>query len=160
MAKIISLVCLTLLVVTPAVGAELVPTPSQRFSTEDSSANPFGPLLPRGRATDLGGIQAVCGGPDAPARAETRWDTFPLRLEFTGPAGSPVAFAHVSVTDIRGQGLLSVRCPGAWLLLGLPAGEFKALVGTPGSADQSIGFVVPPSGQKTLVVRFPGPASL
>lgn len=128
---------------------------AQRFSTVDGDANPFGPLLARNRATDLGGIQAVCGGADAATRGDARWETYPLKLEFTGPGDTFLTFAHVSLTDLKGQGVLSVRCPGAWLLLGLPAGEYKALVGTPGAPDQTVGFVVPPTGQKTLVVRFP-----
>jgi hypothetical protein len=137
-------------VAQPAPSVEELP----QFSTGDSNGNAFGPLLPRNRPTDVRGVQAVCTGIDSDSRADPRWSGFPLKLEFTSPNGAYLAFAQVSVADAKGKPVISVRCPGAWLLLGLPPGEYKATVAVPNAADEMVGFSVPRTGQKSVVLRF------
>jgi hypothetical protein len=134
----------------PAAGPDELP----QFSTADSNGNAFGPLLPRNRPVDVRGVQAVCTGIDSDSRADPRWAGFPLKLEFTSANGAYLAFAQASVTDAKGKPVVSVRCPGAWLLLGLPPGEYKATVSVPNAADQMAGFAVPRTGQKSVVLRF------
>ena len=140
-----------------AAAQDAAPEPprAQQFSNTDASANPFGPLLPRNRPIDVGGVQAVCTGVDLDSREDPRWSAFPLKLEFASSTGAYLAFAQVSVADARGQNVLSVRCPGAWLLLGLPPGEYKTVVAVPASREQVLPFTVPRTGQKSVVVRFP-----
>jgi hypothetical protein len=125
----------------------------QQFSMADSNANPFGPLLPRNLPVDVRGVQAVCTGLDPASRDDPRWAGYPLKLEFLAPDGRFVPFAQVAVSDIRGESIVSVRCAAPWLLLGLPAGDYKAAVASPHGADQALGFVVPREGQKSVMVR-------
>jgi hypothetical protein len=126
----------------------------ERLSTVDSNANPFGPLLPRNVPVDVRGVQAVCTGLDPATRDDPRWEAYPLKLEFHGADGRLVAFAQVSIRDMRGRNIVSVRCPSSWLLLGLPAGDYKASVAAPQGALDDVGFVVPRKGQKSVMVRL------
>jgi hypothetical protein len=130
------------------------PGGTQQFSTAESAGNAYGPLLPRNKPVDVGGVQAVCTGVDLDSREDPRWSAFPLKLEFASTTGAYVAFAQVAVADAKGQNVLSVRCPGAWLLLGLPPGEYKTVVAVPAAGEQVVPFMVPRTGQKSVVVRF------
>ena len=147
-----------LLVLALASAAKAQPAAEPRelpqFSTGDSNGNAFGPLLPRNRPTDVRGVQAVCTGVDSDSRADPRWPGYPLKLEFASANGAYLAFAQVSVADAKGKPVVSVRCPGAWLLLGLPPGEYKVTVAVPNMPDQTTAFAVPRTGQKSVVMRF------
>ena len=120
----------------------------------DSNANSFGPLLPRNSVVDVRGVQTVCTGLDPASRDDPRWEAYPLKLEFHDAAGRLVPFAEVAISDIKGQNIVSVRCPAPWLLLGLPAGDYKASVASPHGAEQALGFIVPKQGQKSVMVRL------
>jgi hypothetical protein len=156
LACAVSVACVTGLAALAQDGDKLG-DPAQQFSTVESDANPFGPLLPRNRPTDLHGIQAVCTGVDEDSRKDPRWAAYPLKLEFAAKNGEYLAFAQVTVKDAKGQMVLSVRCPGAWLLLGLPPGEYKAMVAVPDAPPQTVTVAVPKSGQKSMVLHFPKP---
>jgi hypothetical protein len=134
---------------------------AQRLSTVDSNANPFGPLLPRNIPVDVRGVQVVCTGLDPATRDDRRWEAYPLKLEFQGADGRLIAFAQVSINDMRGRNIISVRCPSSWLLLGLPAGDYKASVAAAQGEMNDLGFVVPREGQKSVMVRLaPGGVTL
>lgn len=129
---------------------------SARFSTVDSTANPYGPLLPRNRSTDVGGVQVACVANDRTARADPRWGRFPVKLEFARDGGGVfLDFAQVTVRDEAGEQILAVRCPGAWLALGLSPGTYQASVAAPPDRIQDTTFSVPPRGQKSVVLHFP-----
>ena len=136
----------------------LPPVPeAQRFSGLESNANPYGPLLPLGRPVDVQGVQAVCTARVSDPADDPRWASYPLKLEFAAWNGAPLAFAQVSVKDEKDQEVVSVRCPGARLLLGLPAGEYHLNVAVPRLPDQLVMVTVPRKGQKSMTVRFPMP---
>jgi hypothetical protein len=157
MARIAAVLFATLLVAPLAHGQPSVGVPPRdlpQVASADSNANSFGPLLPRNRPTDVRGVQAVCTGIDSDSRDDPRWAAYPLKLEFASANGAYLAFAQVSVSDPKGKPVVSVRCPGAWLLLGLPPGEYKATIAVPNMPDQTAGFAVPRTGQKSIVLRF------
>jgi hypothetical protein len=148
-------VAVLLSAITPiAANAAVGDHPETQVLTDDGNAGRFGPLLPRDLPVDVRGVQAVCTGLDPASRDDPRWQAYPLRLEFLDAKGSPIPFAQIAVTDMKGLVVVSVRCPAPWLLLGLPAGDYKASVASSYGADQSIGFVVPREGQKSVMVRF------
>jgi hypothetical protein len=137
----------------------LLPLGAAGQGVADGNANSFGPLLPRNSVVDVRGVQAVCTGLDPASRDDPRWEAYPLKLEFHDAAGRLVPFAEVAISDIKGQNIVSVRCPAPWLLLGLPAGDYKASVASPQGADHALGFVVPREGQKSVMVRLAPPSS-
>jgi hypothetical protein len=55
-----------------------------------------------------------------------------LRLEFAQPDGHYLGGIETSVTDKSGKEILSVRCPGPWVLLNLPDGRYSVSAGFEG----------------------------
>lgn len=89
----------------------------------------------------VGGVEAVCTGASAEARANPKWRAYPVRLEFSGARGQ---FLGDETVTVKGNGIdVSVSCQGPWLLLKLPAGRYDV------SAD------VADAGHKDIELRAP-----
>lgn len=127
---------------------------TKRAASSDADA----PVLPRNQPTDVQGVMAVCTGIDDDSRKDARWESYPLKLEFAAANGEYLAYAEVAVSDDKGRAVLAARCPGAWLLLGLMPGSYQAKVRVMDQAAQTVSFVVPKTGQKSVVLHFPTPA--
>ncbi|WPL18247.1 hypothetical protein Thiowin_03311 [Thiorhodovibrio winogradskyi] len=75
---------------------------------------------------------------------------FNLKLEFARADGHYLGNVAVTITDRRGDPVLSAPSPGPWFLAKLPAGEYRVLA----SADERSfeRFVsIPEQGSRTLV---------
>lgn len=119
-------------------------------SMQDSSM-----MLTRNTPTDVNGIETVCTGIDSDTRADPRWASYSLRLEFTAGGRAYVAYEQVTITGAKGAAVLAVRCPGAWVLAKLPAGKYSVSATVESGVTKHASVTVPKTGQARAVIRFP-----
>jgi hypothetical protein len=100
-------------------------------------------------------ITAVCAG-IGQSQEDPRWAAFSVRVEFANAADQYIAGVSLKLSQGR-KVLAHLSCPGAWLLLQLPAGRYE-VSGTrqdaPGAAPASAAFSPPTRGQKRVVLIF------
>src|SRR5512136_40294 len=74
---------------------------------------------PENTPVTIAGIETVCDGTGVDSRGDGRWSAYSMRLEFVGRDGQYLGDEKLNVT---GNGVnVSVHCPGAWVLMKLPA---------------------------------------
>jgi len=79
--------------------------------------------LPMDTPTAVDGIQTVCTGVGS-SQDDPRWQTYPVRVEFSNGAAQYLAGAHVTLSG-SGRSLTSFDCSGSWVLFQLPAGRYS-----------------------------------
>lgn len=135
--------------------------PAQPMPTEvtpPQPAQPHPPHMPMDTPVQMGSVQAVCTGIGLGARSDPRWASFPIRLEFANRNAQYLSRVHVDLFAGSGQPLASLDCDGAWVLLGVAPGTYRAtatLLTEPGGGTASATFAAPASGQKRVVLQFP-----
>lgn len=105
--------------------------------------------------TQVNGIGTVCTGIDSDTRAEPQWLTYPLRLEFAAGNRAYIADEQVTITGAKGAVSLDVHCAAPWVLAKLAPGKYSVTATIPRGASQKVTVIVPPSGQKRVVLHFP-----
>ena len=100
-------------------------------------------------------LTAVCAG-IGQSQGDPRWAAYPVRIEFANAADQYIA--GVDLTLSQGKKVLAkLSCPGAWLLLQLPAGRYQVMAArqdAPEAAPASAVFTPPAKGQKRVVLIF------
>jgi len=100
------------------------------------------PETPRpDQAVAISGIETVCTGGSANARAEPRWKDYSTRVEFAATNGDYLGGENVT---IKGNGkTIAVRCAGPWLLMDLPKGSYDLHASLPGWRVNALTFHAP-----------------
>jgi hypothetical protein len=118
-----------------------------------ASADP----LPMDTPLSIDGIDTVCTGVGSD-KDDPRWQSYPVRVEFSNGAAQYLAGAHVALSA-RGRSLASFDCAGSWVLLRLPPGKYSvtaALSGEPDSQPHTTTFTTAGGpGQQRVEVQFP-----
>jgi hypothetical protein len=113
--------------------------------------------LPMDTPIAINGIQTVCTGVGS-GKDDPRWQSYPVRIEFSNGAAQYLAGAHVALSGASGP-LTAFDCAGSWVLLQLPAGSYKVtanLTDQPGTQPRSTMFKTSGQGpQKRVEVQFP-----
>lgn len=115
-----------------------------------------GQPMPMDTPTTIGGIDTVCTGIGQEAQSDPRWQAYPVRIEFSNGGAQYLSGANVELSTAGGKSLLSVNCPGSWVLFKLQSGSYKvtaSLTGQ-GGGTSSATFSPPHSGQKRVVLGF------
>ncbi len=118
--------------------------------------------VPLNTETVIGDLAVGCSGVGQ-QKAEPRWLTYPIRVEFSNPGQEYLSDGAVSVSDSKGRELASVSCEGPWILLrpATPGGySVKGWLTDVKTKPQSGAFHIPYKGQMRMVLVFPdAPAS-
>ena len=109
--------------------------------------------MPFDTPVTIGGVEAVCTGIGADARAESRWNAYPLKVEIAGKGGQYLGDVHIAVTK-EGKSVVAVECGGPWVLFQLPAARYQVQATVEGQTVSSAAYV-PASGQGRIILRFP-----
>lgn len=122
-----------------------------------ASAAPSAPVaLTVDAETTVGGVEVACTGVGQ-TRAEARWTTYGVRVEFSNALNEYLVGGAVTVRDRAGRELLNVSCDAPWVLLRLPRGDYRVegrLLDSP-ARPRSAPFSPPAKGQMRLVLQFP-----
>ena len=124
---------------------------------EPAAEAPAPTVLPLDAAQTIGDAEVACTG-IGQTRADPKWATFPVRLEFANPRAEYLVGAIVTVSDARGRGLFTVSCDAPWVLLRMPPGSYRVsatLTGAPNARPRSAPISPPRSGQTRVVLTFP-----
>ncbi len=81
--------------------------------------------LPLDDTITLNGVEAGCTGIGEDAREDPRWESFPVRVEFSGAYNQYIPGGSLVVKDWDHKPLLYVRCDGPWVLLRLEPGTYR-----------------------------------
>ncbi|MGA0602422.1 hypothetical protein ACO2Q3_17060 [Caulobacter sp. KR2-114] len=112
--------------------------------------------LPLDGEATVGGAPVACTG-IGQTRLEPRWQAYPVRVEFSNARNEYLAGAQVALWDGAGRQLLTVQCPGPWVLIRPPPGAYRLegrLLDVQ-AAPRSARFRPPAKGQIRLVLQFP-----
>ncbi|MEO7026493.1 MAG: hypothetical protein ABI056_02970 [Caulobacteraceae bacterium] len=119
-------------------------------------------VVPLDSEATVGGLRVACTGVGQ-SKDDPRWKAYPIRIEFSNPAGDLLANGAIKVSNPAGAVLASVSCEGPWILL-RPAGvvtgakaAYRVAGWLPGKGypSQTATFVTPASGQRIVDLRFP-----
>ena len=112
--------------------------------------------LPMDTPVSIDGIDTVCTGVGS-GKDDPRWQSYPVRVEFSNGAAQYLAGAHVTLSG-AGRLLASFDCSGSWVLFQLPAGRYSVsavLAGEPNAQPRSTTFTTAGGGpQKRVEVEF------
>ena len=112
--------------------------------------------VPLDTDTTVNGIPVACTGVGE-SKLNPHWNTYGVRVEFSGPGGELLGDETLTITDAKGAEVVSVACEGPWILLTLPQGTYRVegrLTGT--ETKPQTGYFKPsPSGQSRLELSFP-----
>lgn len=103
----------------------------------------------------IGGIETVCTGVGS-AKDNPAWNNYPVKLVFADRSGQDLAQEHVSVMQ-NGQPVVETDCDAPWVLMKLPAGNYRVDATIPGADDRSgsASFSAGGRSQKTVTVIMP-----
>jgi len=121
-----------------------------------NAAEPHPVRLPVDAPTTVNGVELACTG-IGQTRADTRWEAYGVRLEFSNARNEYLTGGAVVVRDARGRELVNVDCDAPWILLKLPKGAYRVEGRLLESAakPRSAPFIAPASGQLRVVLQFP-----
>lgn len=107
-------------------------------------------------ATTVNGVQLACTG-IGQTRDDARWQSYPVRVEFSNARNEYLVGGAVTVRDAVGRELLSASCDAPWILLRLPKGAYRVEGRILGSAarPRSAPIVSPTGSQLRVVLQFP-----
>jgi hypothetical protein len=112
--------------------------------------------VPEDRVVTVNGVDVACTG-IGQTRNDPQWAAYPVRVEISGAHNEYLAGAVVSVRDHAGRPVLSVACDGPWVLVKLPAGNYRIVASLAGSdaRPRSAPVRSPRRGQLRVVMQFP-----
>ncbi len=116
--------------------------------------------LPMDQPITVNGIATACSGIGDEPKADPRWATYPIRVEFSNGGQQYLSGAHVTLSQ-GGRALTSFDCSGAWVLFKLKPGTYKVsatITDQPGAGERSATFSPPASGQKRVIIQYPTPS--
>ena len=113
------------------------------------------PAMAVDRAVVIGGIEAACTG-IGQTRTDPRWQVYDVRLEFSNARNEYLVGGEVSVSDAGGRVLLAASCDAPWIVLKLPAGDYRVEARiAPSALPRNTRFHVTGQGQMRVVLQFP-----
>jgi hypothetical protein len=112
--------------------------------------------IPLDTEQTIGGMGFACTG-IGQEKDDPRWTAYPVRLEFSNPAGDLLANAAVTLSTASGQTIATVKCEGPWILLRPAPGAYKADAWMPGTGlhHHTATFSAPAGGHEVVDIRFP-----
>jgi hypothetical protein len=110
--------------------------------------------LPIDKEAVVAGIGVGCTG-IGQTRLEGRWQAYPVRVEFSNALSEYLTDGELTVSRVKGGVILSVKCAGPWILLKLPAGNYRVEGRVPGGKAKSANVKPPAHGQSRVVLQFP-----
>lgn len=113
--------------------------------------------VPLDSETTIAGIGVACSG-IGESKTESRWQAYPVRIEFANADHEYLIGATVKVADARGAPLFTAGCSGPWLLLKFPdraSYRVEATIDGAAAAPRSATVRSPASGQARFVLTFP-----
>ena len=110
--------------------------------------------LPLDRPTRVSGITTACTGIGQMEESNRRWQNYPVKLEAVNRHGQYLADEDVTLRGRNGDEILRVRCDAPWVLMRLQPGRYDAVVSVANARPKQIGFAVPRTGQRDVIVRF------
>jgi hypothetical protein len=113
-------------------------------------------VVPLDTETTVNGVPVACTGVGE-AKLNPHWDTYPVRVEFSGANNELLADEALTIFDEGGAEVVSVACEGPWILLKLPPGSYRieGRLSKVEARPQSGYFKVTPDGPVHLELRFP-----
>jgi hypothetical protein len=113
-------------------------------------------IVPLDTEASVSGVPVACTGVGE-AKLNPHWDSYPVRVAFSGAKGDLLADEALTIFDATGAAVASVGCSGPWILLKLPPGGYRIEGWLPKgeAAHQSGYFTVPPNGPVHLELHFP-----
>ena len=119
-----------------------------------SAASPT--IVPLDTETTVSGVPVACTG-IGESKLNPHWDSYPVRVEFSGADNGLLADDALTIFDEAGAEVVSVGCAGPWILLKLPPGSYRIEGRLPKAQaiPQSGYFRVTPDGPVHLELRFP-----
>ena len=103
---------------------------------------------------NINGVDTACTG-IADSKDDPRWQTYPVRIEFSNGSSQYLAGAHVSLA--KGRALIAeLDCQAPWVLFKLSPGSYSVTASMLGSSakPRTAKFSPPKSGQKRIVLQF------
>ncbi|MDQ7246865.1 hypothetical protein [Dongia sedimenti] len=105
---------------------------------------------------DAGGIKYACAGVGKASRADPRWASFPVKLQFAAANGDFLGDPDVTVTDSSGKQVFKAQCNGPWVLIELPAGSYQVhATGQKGQYAKDFPISVKAGAQTSKTIRLP-----
>ena len=113
-------------------------------------------VVPLDTETTVSGVPVACTGVGE-SKLNPHWDTYPVRVEFSGADNGLLADEALTIFDAAGAEVVSVGCQGPWILLKLPPGSYRIEGRLPKTEakPQSGYFKIPPDGPVHLSLHFP-----
>ncbi len=130
--------------------------------TSPAGAASGGPtVVPLDSEATMGGLRIGCTGVGQ-SKDDPKWKAYPVRIEFSNPAGDLLANGAVSFANGAGAPVASVSCEGPWIVVspsGSGRGAWRVTGWLPGQGYKPISqtFSVPASGQRVIDLRFAQP---
>ncbi len=112
--------------------------------------------VPLDTETTVSGVPVACTGVGQ-SRLNPHWDSYPVRVEFSGADNALLADEALRILDEKGAEVVSVSCEGPWILLKLAPGAYSIegwLIGEDAKPQRGF-FKVPRNGPTHLELRFP-----
>ncbi|HLK23159.1 MAG TPA: hypothetical protein VKT30_00720 [Caulobacteraceae bacterium] len=112
--------------------------------------------VPLDTETVVQGVPVACTGVGQ-TRLNPHWDSYPVRVEFSGADNALLADEAVTISDGKGAEVVSVSCEGPWILFKLPPGDYRieGRLLDEEARPQTGFFRVPRNGPTHLELRFP-----
>jgi hypothetical protein len=112
--------------------------------------------VPLDDTVNVGGVDVACTG-IGQTKNDPKWLAFPVRVEFARANGDYLANETLTVSQGGGAPMLTVACEGPWVLLKLPAGEYRleGRSSEPGTQPVVQTARAPAQGQARVVMTFP-----
>ena len=119
------------------------------------TAPAFAQTTPMDRPIQMNGMETVCTG-IGESKDDTRWPSYPIRIEFSNGGAQYLSGATVKISR-GGTQVFEMDCPGAWVLLKGPAGNYQvnALIDDSTAKPVTAPFTLGGGTQKRIVLRFP-----
>jgi hypothetical protein len=107
--------------------------------------------------TVVGGVGVGCTG-IGQTKDDPKWLAYPVRVEFADAQRAYLANETLTLTDPKGEDVLTVSCEGPWILLKLPTGvpyKVEARLNERDTAPRTAVVKAPSHGQARFVITFP-----
>ena len=103
---------------------------------------------------NINGVDTACTG-IADSKDDPRWQTYPVRIEFSNGSSQYLAGAHVSLSK-RGAVIAELDCQAPWVLFKVSPGSYTVTASILGSSakPRTAKFSPPKRGQKRVVLQF------
>lgn len=116
------------------------------------------PALAAPMAMDLpariNNVDIACTG-FGETKSDPRWASYPLRVEFFDSRRRWIPGGDVVLSDMAGHRLVSVTCPGPWLLVRIAPGDYQIEALEDGAKPRTAKIHLTASGQMRAQMVFP-----